>query len=110
MIKAQRVEIERRAPVEIDFGMNDAKGRAIGARIIVCVIDFVPAAEDCNWYFPREDGNMGRYFEYDPQALRDGAPYGACQCERRFRDEAAMNAAIAKYIADAKKRAAKKGA
>lgn len=87
-----------------DFFLSDAKGRRIGARIWLAVATSVEIADDSRGW-----SNLppGVYFAWCPHATRNGNTYGATQEYRYCKTEDERAQAIAKYLADARKRAAK---
>ena len=93
------------------FGVKDAKGREIGAKIRTFeeVFSFGPGVAQ----YPGSDYahtcNIapGLYYGFYPHATRNGKPYGAGQPVQRFATTAERDAAIAKYLAGARKRAEK---
>lgn len=91
--------------VLFEFDIEDAKGRRIGVHVKTYEVDFVEASEgqysSCN--LP-----VGHYFALNCHATRDGASYGAYQKTQFFTSEAERSEALEKYLANAKKRAAKK--
>lgn len=96
---------EQRGERHESFGAYDEKGRAIGAYITTGVHEFRAVASDEDplrrfWRMP-----AGRYFHFTPHATRDQRPYGAMQSRAYFTTEAERDAAIAEYLASAKKRA-----
>ena len=106
-IPARKNVIERREPVHALFDAIDNKGRRFGARVRIEVIEFAPATEDtfCPYLVPARD--LGRWFHVLPHATRDGVDYGAWQSGKSFRTEALAQAYIARYFAEAEKRALK---
>jgi len=73
-----------------DFGANDSKGRAIGARIIA---------------FTAKRGDSVEGYCFFPHATRDGQLFGASQNDRTFATPAARDEAIAAYLKAARARA-----
>ena len=88
----------------IAFDVNDSKRRAVGAQIKRIEAHWVETPEGKCGYIPYR---RGRWFGFEPHATRDGRRYGAVQQWRWFATVEAREAAIAKYLADASKRAAK---
>jgi hypothetical protein len=78
------------------FGTADAKGRAIGAMVVLS-----------NGEYENPDVFVGRVFGFRPQATRDGDSYGALQNERWFATVTERDAEVTKYLANARKRASK---
>jgi hypothetical protein len=75
---------------QIDFGMYDAKGREVGARIRT-------------W---REVGE--RPFVMFVSATRNGLYFGATQSSRHFTTESERDMAVEMYLKGARRRAASK--
>lgn len=94
-----------------DFGKADSKGRALGARAHLIEADRVILEANmhpvCAATF-RDVLPAAHVFGFCPQAMRGGAPFGAVQRDRYFETAEARDQAVAKYLADAKKRATKK--
>jgi len=95
-----------RAGEHIAFGLTDEKGRAIGTFIQRETVEYVerigPVEGYC--YYEREPGVS---YEFRPHVTRNGQCYGAMHGARIFKTVDEREAAIAEYIAGAKKRAAK---
>lgn len=90
-----------------DFNVCDSRGRLIGAVIYYREIELVEAApETRSWY----NHPAGYWYTATMQATRDGKPYGASQTRRWFATEAEREAAVNKYLADARKRVEKAAA
>lgn len=93
-----------------DFGVTDAKGRAIGAlvyRWVDVVID-----GDKVWSNAGPDGKPqylapGVYYGWMGYATRAGETFGALQPRRHLTTEADRERAIADYVAGAAERATK---
>jgi hypothetical protein len=84
---------------------KDDKGRSVGAHVVMYEQEFTAAPADVR------SGCVvppGYYFFFTPIATRGGKRYGASQGDRRFSTEAERSKAIARYMADAQKRAVKK--
>ncbi len=91
-----------------DFGVVDSKCRKVGAQVSMQSYEFVQATdEQVKAGIGYHDMEPGVYCSFCPHALRDGKPFGALQTRRYFNSEYAMASAVAKYFADAKKRASK---
>lgn len=88
-----------------DFCVADKKGRAMGARLTFQTREMVESTD--GFGFAIEPGS---YFCFTPWATRGGEVFGAFSGTRFFKSESARAAAAAKYLADAKKRAAKTAA
>lgn len=89
----------------IDFEALDARGRKVGAQIIRQTVTFSPLSEGVpGWVF-----EPGTYYAWRASATRNGKPYGATQRENICTTAEEREAAIAKYLNGARKRAEKKG-
>ncbi len=93
------------------FGVCDSRGREIGAQVKLVEATFTEATTEeltSRWTY---DTAPGTYFQFDPHATRDGVRFGAIpQAKGRgenFTTAAERDAAIVKYLAGARKRAAK---
>ena len=106
-IRAIKQIIERREPAHVLFAAVDNKGRRFGARVRVEVIEWTPASDDVQYPYLIPEAQFGRWFHVLPHATRDAADYGAWQGGKAFRTENEARAYIAKYFADAEKRALK---
>lgn len=110
---------ERRQNAKIsalDFGVVDERGRRMGALIDFYEFDLVEVEEAereartrssdvnlrCRGYFNAEPGH---YFAYCPHATRNGRRFGALQATPWFKTEAEREAAVAKYLNGAQRRA-----
>lgn len=91
------------------FGFKDAKGREIGA--IVTTWNRTYRAWDegrdskYGFYIGLEAGRLYRIVTV--HASRDGKTFGACQPRRHFNTDEEAAAYVAKYLKDARQRAAK---
>lgn len=106
-IHAQLNVIERSEPIYANFDAVDTKGRRFGARIVIEVIEFVPAAVDKLCPYILQEDNLGRWYHATPHATRDGNLYGALQTGKMFRTKDEVLAYVAKYFVNAEKRALK---
>lgn len=91
-----------------DFGCTDERGRAMGADITTGTHEFaVIEGEPQQWtaWFTIAPGT---HFYFRPHATRNGRGFGALQSARYFSTKQERETAIQKYLADAKKRAAKR--
>jgi hypothetical protein len=86
-----------------DFGAYDEKGRRIGAEIRTGTLEF--RAIEADETLSAWNCAPGRYFYVIAHATRNGIPYGPCQGTVYYVSEQERAAAIAKYMADARKRA-----
>lgn len=90
------------------FGVNDTKGRGIGARITTFILTYKARTDGQRSGTICDPDKIGKsFFAFVPQATRGGVPYGASQVTQEFSTEAERDAAIAKYLAGAAKRAMK---
>ncbi len=88
----------------VSFGVKDSKGREIGAQIRTWETDFESTSPEAKvWYAIKP----GHYFSLYAQATRGGKAFGASQSTHYFTIVSARNAAIEKYLAQARKRAGK---
>ena len=104
------MDTTRTSPEEfdIDFGVADKKGRAVGASYSVYLTVFTPTTqEDLNRGFLGYDIEPGTHYSLHCQATRGGYGYGAAQAPRQFKTAELRQAAIHKYINAARKRAVK---
>lgn len=88
----------------VNFAARDRFGRIIGANWNCATVTFAPALAGARSWSSLVK-QPGTYFSLWTTALRDGGSYGASQRERIFTTEAERDAAVRKYIADARKRA-----
>jgi len=88
------------------FGVVDGKGREIGASAHSYELDFVEIENPGQWesYYTIAPGH---YFVFRPSAERAGRAFGASHREQLFATAAERDAAVTKYLAGARKRAAK---
>lgn len=89
-----------------DFEASDSRGRAIGAQIETWLIDYVPAPPE--QVFGVVEGEPERVFAFEPQATRNGAPYGSSNRFQEFKTLEAREEAIHKYLKSARARAQRK--
>lgn len=98
---------------KVSFGIKDERGREIGADIDTGVTTFRLVTQE-EWDSQPSWGGgyytvpAGDQYWYCPQATRNGKKYGALQRQQFFPTAAERDAAVEKYLANAKKRAAKK--
>ena len=89
----------------IVFGATDSKARVIGAQIKRIEADWIETPQGQYGYV---NDRRGLWFGFEPHATRNNQRYGAgLQRHCWFATIEAREAAIAKYLADANKRAAK---
>jgi len=87
------------------FGVNDSKGREIGAKAGVFEETYAPIRrERGQWGY---ESDLGLRFGFCPSATRGGKAFGASQPDRFFASAAERQAAIVTYFDGARKRAAK---
>lgn len=89
------------------FDARDRFGRTIGAKAYTWEESYAEAADSTPSATYHHYIVPGCYFGFCPQALRDGRKYGAVQHDQLFTTEEARDAAVARYFADAERRAAK---
>jgi hypothetical protein len=93
----------------VTTGATDKKGRAIGLRVarwdadLVVLLDTAtgePIARRADRYMPSGvwEPRPGTVFAWQPQATRDGRPYGASQESRAFDTREEREADIAAYV------------
>ena len=88
-----------------DFGVKDTRGRAIGAKVYyreIELVEFTPEQYQVYYALP-----AGYYYVATMRATRNGADYGASQPRKYFTTEAERDAAVAKYLKQARSRALK---
>lgn len=91
------------------FGINDAKGREIGAVVKFDVVTLENAPEGYKgmmW----SGKEAGTYFRFHAQATRDGESYGASQAWVWCKSESERSKRVEAYLQGAVSRAAKKAA
>lgn len=89
----------------VDFGIVDGRGRKIGAIVTTYRQDRVPFAGSNSGLAPDSIG-IG-WFALDVHAARNGVRFGAVQSTRYFESATARDSAIERYLAAARKRAAR---
>ncbi len=89
----------------IDFGVVDGRCRKIGAKITTYRVDRVPTHGTDSLLAPDSLGTG--WFALDIRATRNGFLYGASQETRYFESATARSIATDRYLADARKRAAR---
>lgn len=91
----------------VDFGLLDQKGRRIEAHIYFFEINFVEVPGD--WEHPYYiHMSPGHYLGARMQATRNDKEFGASQYDSYFHTEEERDAAVAKYLLSARKRAAQR--
>ncbi len=88
----------------VSFGVKDSRGREIGAQIRTWETDFESASPEVKMWYAIKPGH---YFSLNVHAVRGGISYGASQPTHYFTTVSERNAAIEKYLAQARKRAGK---
>jgi hypothetical protein len=89
------------------FGINDNKGRMIGAYYTIGQCEFVNYDSEQHRGYGSYHKEAGKYFFTCVHAARDTDQYGGCQASKYFKTMAEAQNEIAKYLANAKKRAIK---
>ena len=108
---SHRSKSERQSSEQHNFGVIDRKRREFGAIIYRSLQTYEPGPENnksptgYEWQSGSTSTQPGLYFAWIGQATRGGLPFGACQDLRLCKSEEEREAAIAKYLAAAKKRA-----
>ena len=106
-IKAKRITIDRQEPICTQFDAVDTKGRRFGARVRIEMIEWDRADADVRCPYLISEADLGRWYVVYPYATRGGDLFGASHSGSPFREESEARAYIAKYFADAEKRALK---
>lgn len=104
-LRSELLSKTERTIEEINFGVNDKKGRAIGSRVQFWVEVSGPVSENTDKQVNRR--LPGTHYVMLTNALRDGKWFGAYTGERSFSSPEARDSAKAKYLKDAAKRATK---
>lgn len=95
------------APLCVDFRVQDERGRQIGTRITWGQELYAPMPEDelkRTRYYRRTDPGVGLWYFFEPRNTRDGQGFGAGQKRQYFRTASKRNAAVARYIGNARAR------
>lgn len=87
-----------------DFGVADAKGRAIGGAFYIGSAVYTPRPEGPSGGWVHE---LGTFITGRPQATRDGKSYGASQRSQEYPSVEAAREAAEEYFTKAAKRAAR---
>lgn len=92
----------------VDFGLVDLRGRRMGTNIYTYEETYEEISEDEELltYFHLAPGH---YYFFDQNVTRNGEPYGGSSRRRAFKSPEEREVAIERYLADARKRAAKVG-
>ncbi len=88
--------------IRVDLDALDKRGRKIGARVDTFVMTFKPTKSNYGY-----DCDPGSFFAFTTHALRNDVNYGPATRIAKFATEAKRDAAVAKYLTNARKRAAK---
>lgn len=104
-IWVQRHVIHMDDPKITEFGVNDRLGRHIGTRVRTYVVEYSPAPEDAKSGYSLPAGGFGTYFCFTTQATRDAGGHQASHESKFFTDATVRDAAVAKHIEAAQKRA-----
>lgn len=88
--------------LHVSFGVEDSKGRAVGADVYIGEVSFSLAPDSDISYYTHAPG---AYCYFRPEATRGGKAFGASQPERIFDTPEERDAAIDAYLKDARKRA-----
>lgn len=106
---ATRTRMQRLASMveRHDFNLTDDKGRALGCAVEFSKVEFVAFTPEPGSWFCGYARPPGIRYSYRPQAMRGGRAYGACQEEKFFPTIAERDAAAARYVDGARKRAIK---
>lgn len=107
LIRARKTVLERREPVHALFAAVDNKGRRFGARARLEVVEWAAASAEHDFAYLIPAERLGVWFHVLPHATRDAVDYGAWHAGQSFRTEALAQAYIARYFAEAEKRALK---
>lgn len=96
--------------VSYDWEVFDAKGRRVGARVyrfMASTVEITPELGAMHSICNRED--IGTWFVFRTDALRDGKPFGpgSSWYAHRYQTEADRSAAIEKFLKASKARALK---
>ena len=94
------VEFQRKE--KHSFGYADKAGRALGCIVSYTLATFEQIPDSARLFY---NVKPGRYFAWNGQVTRNGAEFGAIQPTHYCETEAERDAAVQKYIANAKKRA-----
>lgn len=96
------------ASVLHDFGVVDERGRKLGARVAFSEVELVEVEAGADrWACRTYSKPAGYYFLARMQATRDGSLFGATQLDNWYTTEAERDAAVAKYLKQARSRALK---
>lgn len=94
-----------RTTEEVNFGVNDKKGRAIGSRVQLWVEVSGPVSAEYRSGKEIRTRLAGTHYVMLTSALRAGEWFGAYTGERSYSSPEARDAAKAKYLKNAAKRA-----
>lgn len=105
-----QLSFEQTGWYDVDFCANDKKGRALGTRIYLGVAVHVPYEDrptDASQYATGYRIAAGTHFTLCVHTMRNGQTFGASQSRQYFATSEEREAAVNKYLAAARKRAAK---
>lgn len=106
--RTQRVESDHTHETR-EFGLRDTKGRLIGARATLFMVEYrAPTEEERapRWWCGH-DHPIGIRYGFRPHALRDYKNFGSSHGRQEFVTEAERAAVVDRYFRDAEKRARK---
>jgi|Laugrespbdmm15sd_2_1035082.scaffolds.fasta_scaffold94992_2 hypothetical protein len=89
------------------FGVADDKNRQVGSYYTIGQCEFVEYNSELHRGYGAYHKAPGKYFFTNVQAARDESFYGACQSSKYHNTMQEAQNEIAKYLANAKKRAIK---
>ena len=104
---AYRIDYTTRETERFNFGAVDGKRRTIGARVTYASGEFTAERANGLRQAPQGSPESGPAFCMTVHATRDNNDFGAIQGWQVFATAAARDAAKAKYLDGARKRAAK---
>jgi hypothetical protein len=108
--KTTRTSVSDYSKTHHELGAKDSKGRVIGANIYTETQVYTDTDTPAGTWpdgSPIEYNKPGAWHVWRCHATRDGQNYGATQSEHHCETLAERDAAIAKYLQDATKRASK---
>lgn len=104
-LTTRTTHMDTQAWEQVDFGLVDARGRAIGAEVYTAIVTFTALPETATSGYCAAPGT---YFALCIQVTRNGRHYGAGQPYRYFATEAERAHATAASLAASRRRAEKK--
>jgi len=108
--KTTRTSVSDKSNCHHEFGVNDNRGRAIGAHIYTETRIYTDTNEPAGTYSsgsPIEYLKPGAWYMWTCHATRNGENYGATQGSHYCETPTERDAAIAMYLKDAANRASK---